>query len=691
MLAASVGIDLVVKFSKFNLEAPFDYLFVHNDDYDPVPYTGKNLPPKTTLRIGRNEHRILCLRMKSDESITRTGFTATVRIQRQTEKWHPWSKCHTDMHPTLKRYFDGSCGVGVKHRDVICSTQDAKHNRCEKETVTEYCLKAKCEFTNHPKECFVYGDAHGECADGLSKAQQRKYSTKTWRLHRTVRGICGRGAGKTRWRYTCNAFGRTDPHYADPFKIYYSKKNSFDLGVIIARLQATRQKLVARYKKGTTVLTKGVLTHKYLPLSTEKIGHKLVRSLLLGLKFTMGITGSSNTAGHDNMFLSAYPMQLQALLRPLWVEIGYKRAAFQVRNHAIGGGTGTYHLKHCVLQTAGDDADVYWWEEDMNDHCRGPHCARWLEIHLRNSLSAKGNPVWHAMLPTHHCKRKNPPTADSPRAESGFRELLRHYKDRIGLAVFEPCDGEKMLPEFRRGQTFVRWHPSAFGHRFFADVIAYYYMGAAIDFITKHRQLIHRISPHGVPNNKLTKFFSDLDVQKHNAGKPLPKPGFCNASICGNSPSWCVTTFFPMMEQYHLKNYLVNPPKKGLAWVRIGDHVHWFSEKKGGEAPIDKKIQLYVSHTVKLKMNVHVVSNGIQFFFWTCFGSGLGNRCAPRKIPGLADKILVWLDGKKVQCQNKVHYLQPGCLLLNIKAGKHQLEMQSNEKRQFAVTHVVTF
>ncbi len=70
----------------------------------------------------------------------------------------------------------------------------------------------------------------------------------------------------------------------------------------------------------------------------------MARSLLLGDSFTVGFSGSSNTAGWDNMFTSSYPIQLQSILRPFWESNGYKGAAFVVKNHAMGGSLGSNHI-----------------------------------------------------------------------------------------------------------------------------------------------------------------------------------------------------------------------------------------------------------------------------------------------------------------------------------------------------------
>ena len=95
---------------------------------------------------------------------------------------------------------------------------------------------------------------------------------------------------------------------------------------------------------------------------------RLLASLLLGKKFTYAATGSSNTAGHDNLFMAAYPMQLQSLMQSIWNVVGVRGASFRVRNAAVGGHVGTIKLGPCVgslIDNHDHHIDFVTWESGM--------------------------------------------------------------------------------------------------------------------------------------------------------------------------------------------------------------------------------------------------------------------------------------------------------------------------------------
>merc|ERR1719336_2216459 len=93
------------------------------------------------------------------------------------------------------------------------------------------------------------------------------------------------------------------------------------------------------------------------------------------------------------MFMGTFPLQLQAILRPLIAKIGYKGAAYVSHNYAWGGGLNTMTQCWTVSCQTGDNADVIYWESFMNDG--GQPVQSVLETHMRNSLLQKRRPVYH--------------------------------------------------------------------------------------------------------------------------------------------------------------------------------------------------------------------------------------------------------------------------------------------------------
>merc|ERR1719461_1252726 len=186
-----------------------------------------------------------------------------------------------------------------------------------------------------------------------------------------------------------------DPDDPDLYKIEYSTRKSFDIKGIMSMLKERKQSLEQRWEKygGEKVFTTAINKNPYQSEAETRLGFKLARALLLGDKFTVGFTGSSNTAGHHNMFYNTYPMQLQAMMGKLVTKIGYRGAAFRSKNYAWGGGLNTWTEAWCVSAMTGDDVDVVTWESYMNDGGRPDE--QICEVHLRNALLQAKRPVYH--------------------------------------------------------------------------------------------------------------------------------------------------------------------------------------------------------------------------------------------------------------------------------------------------------
>ena len=275
----------------------------------------------------------------------------------------------------MKRW-DGSCGIGVTKRNMICdnllnNTNNNNNNNdlnyqgtCHNNDIEkEYCLQTKCE------NIAAYNGNEIDQHPG--------------------------------WKYTFNGIGRIDPTFADPFEIKSSKNDKININNLIKAVTNKMLEIKKRYSN-ENVLLESIVNHKFMDDSKIRLGIKLARSMLLGDIFTVAFTGSSNTAGHDNMFMSGYPMQLQSILRPFWQKYGYYGASFRVLNHAIGGHLGTDDLNWCLKSLVGESPDVIFWESVMND-AGSRIVTKTIENHLRNSLSLPKRPVWHAMIAGIYC------------------------------------------------------------------------------------------------------------------------------------------------------------------------------------------------------------------------------------------------------------------------------------------------
>ena len=338
-------------------------------------------------------------------------------------------------------------------KQEVCYSQDSRK---------EFCVASKCEFVDN----------------------EGKYNEQT----------------NPTMKYNYNGAGRRDPKYADPFRIERSRNLEFNITTMISEVTRVRNTLKSFYNDESRVLTQAVTPHSSMDTSKLRLGIKLARSLLLGDSFTVGFTGSSNTAGHDNMFMSSYPMQLQSLMRPLWKKIGWKGAAFVVRNAAVGGSLGTEQEGWCVPQLlgGGDDIDVVFWESMMNDAGHDNSDRHMIENHLRNSISLPRRPLWHAMIagqqgdePSKFEKENADGTLASKKSRrkiyDAWAPLIEYYKEfGAGIVEFKPSNGlNPYLNENNEdaGKYYVTWHPGPQGHRLYADQIGYFYLGALLEVL----------------------------------------------------------------------------------------------------------------------------------------------------------------------------------------------------------------
>jgi len=553
----------------------------------------------------------VCMKIVTDSSVTKRGFKSKLMVSYddpQIRKWSDWSPCATLTPRSSRgnkndRHWAGTCGVGIKSKSVLqCNdnTDDdaaanSKNNNivaeqgCNvNENITEYCVKANCfDFPmavdpDHPQQAFLF-----------------------------------------------NGHGRVDPDFADPYRIQRSQREAFNISEMIAELAAVRDEIVERYPD-ERVLSTAVINHYYMDQSKLRLGIRLARSLLLGDAFTVYMTGSSNTAGHENMFMSAWPMQFQSMMRPIWKRIGYKGAAFVVKDHAEGGKISTMDLSWCIPSLIGDDADVVFWESQMNDH--GAAVEHATENHFRNAITLPRRPLYHVM----HAGKNGPDKgeyaeeyAESDK-ENGFKNegacygwicgnnnkndpdypggiLMAPYTDYgSGVTLFYPAYGlaavnNTKYEEFSNGYLYVSWHPGPTGHRVYAEMLAYHYLSCVIQTLMDIKPLIDDLTPS---TNALTKPIEEmLEILEDPPTKPLPEAfsaGHCDPFCTNATESVCISGYETLgTPRYSLRRF--REKQDSVQDTGKWTYTEWFSNpqafsyKQGGQASSDNKWWWYTN------------------------------------------------------------------------------------------------
>ncbi|ETO22013.1 hypothetical protein RFI_15189 [Reticulomyxa filosa] len=577
-----------LQFHNFDMESGFDFVrvFVNSKEEQFLTGTFAESPRLdkyfTAKDIEDNSNSIeVCLNVITDESITGKGFESTFRIEYQNPQRVEWHSdfsepCHT-AQPNGRNpsRWDGTCGVGVQRRVISqcysANISSANLNPAAKLPQVFYGMKEQAIQLEQ-----------GYCNKGDVDA---KYCIKADCEHANTKKAPEKANH-------FNGVGRIDPTYPDPFAVIlfeYDHKRS-----------AERHPRTGKRHPDNRLFTYSVTDWgNGFEESKLRLGVKMARSLLLGDSFTVAFSGSSNTAGHDNMFLSSYPMQLQSLLRPLWVRIGYKGAAFVVKNHAIGGSLGTSQISSCLPEIVGDDADVVFWEEIMNDGGRPPPKA--IENHIRNAITLKRRPVWHAILAGSYSG--DPSTFRKVQLNSAYKELAEYYtKVGAGIVEFFPSNGINPLVsqdnKYSPDLLYVTWHPGPRGHRYYAQIIAHFYLTSLLSVLKTIQPAIQNMKTT-VPTLEMHDLLQDIP-----ADSILPSGKYCGKVCTSAKRRWCISGMFPSDSSHFLRWYAESTPLL-WPWQSIASNAQSLANMDGGQAAIDAKYGFLGngrSQTLKIKI-----------------------------------------------------------------------------------------
>jgi len=650
------GFYLELNFLKFNLEQGFDILTLEIDGKLIDKYSGSQLPPSQKF-VSARKSREICLQFESDDSVAKSGYEAEVRIRHYAVSTASYTECKVvpekcwsppDHHCKRGPFWDGRCGFGVYNRTTFCDfPKDTEEEFCAPvPEPLEYCLKDKCEFVDNDLPPEVPG------AGPFAYAPLKPLF---------------------------NGAGRIDLTYPDPFQIIKSKnKDKPDLQDLRSTFQENIQELISRHPTEKLFEYSMADIHNF-EQSKKKVGHRLLGSLLHGRLFKVAFTGSSNTAGHDNMFATAYPNQLNAIMRPLWEKIGAEGAGFLSMNRAVGGKLGTKLMGWCVNSLVGDDPDMVFWESFMNDAPLNP---RDLEVHLRNAISLPSQPFWF-IFDARTGKRTNDTIGHWNR--KGVKQFMHDFSDLYPQAAllyyspFEPLISIEDHPDFfglgtsPGGKMFgkptqyhhMNWHPSSRGHRWAAEAIAYFFFSSiivAIDDLMRGETLI--------------------EVEK----QPVSDSMFCG-EMCNHGPAWCAMTFEPHDPKYGLDRFVVQ--QDGWVYEDNGDSsVIVFTAMKGGLASIDRKYHLYppMDRVSTLEIMVKVLHSPGRIMVILGVSSHDSFHGLKLKLDDVDTGCWItdWSDPKyKVIIHNPIvtephgMYNNVGCILdnMDISPGKHKLSM----------------
>eukprot|EP01083_Nonionella_stella_P097232 273279_1 len=682
----------------FDLERGFDNLFFTTqfneiyDDYAEV-WTGNwstlhRFEPNTWYQnfwmtsAEPNAFAEFCLRLQSDESNVGKGFVGEFSITREIGTWGEWSTCHA--HSARSNLGNGACGVGVHSRMSQCPSEiqlqqkKPANSRFDWSNGTHSCIN---QFSNYPvnKYCIV-----ADCGtiDNLKENPDMDETTA---------------------KYIFNGASRIDPQYADPFKITMNvgrKGRDLNLYKLKEDLQSEIDAILSRYSLPSQALFAEVLDYKW-PIQFDKLGVRLLSSLALGRVFTFVTTGSSNTAGHDNLFMSAYPMQLQSLMQVIWNKYSVYGGAFRVRNQAVGGHLGTVKQGPCIsalIGTYDKRVDMVSWESFMND---GSHIVPlYEEIWLRNILSTYN--VTHSQ-PFITCISTGEGTQAGCTVSGRFvfNSFMRYYYRNTGVANYfgqHVCqsssicaaDGEDELDENGEAipcwdravneacrASHISWHPSPHRHRVMAETFAVNFMRSAINAIDRlydSMQNIETLSSYELAcllEQNQNQNDTQSDANHAVFERPITEVHTDCGELCRNA-MWCAISFWPTPKHNQLHRYFVD----NNGWFNndtIDLPVDPLIMRNGGRAPIDHKAQWSVDKAkmgASLEMMVKVPLRYIMIVY--------PQGTSRTKIKTYFEAFDLIVDGQTKECEAAPYdkEITSFCLLDCGKPGKYKLNIK---------------
>eukprot|EP01084_Bolivina_argentea_P178819 309075_1 len=606
-----------------DIEKGFDNVFlswqynnIYSDKY--VHWTGKDIlfqikpgiyKTSDTLfwNILSGDYLEICLNLKSDNDTTSNGFKGVFNIRKELGIWNKWSNC-TTAFPERYRY-GGQCGIGVRNKTKYCPNYkwkiepingiyDDGKNICNNNETSlhEFCTKKKCENFNNTDTNNI-------------PIKNRPGKLKAFDFE---------------WKF--NGKHRVDPVYPDPFRYILGTNTKIDVDFMIQQIEDKMNQIAARYSDErilTYGMGEGINNYDTLLARMES---RLLRSLLLGRRFVISYTGSSNTAGHDNMFMSTYPMQLLSILRTFWAQIGYNGAAFHVHNAAIGGHIGTKKLNWCTNQIVPDDSDLVFWESLMNDagdKRNFPIFERW----TRNVLALPKNPIWGAINTGDAADRYGDNCHKKPYCKIGnavnmywwrdVRPIYEKSSDFLFVGARRGCYALYDAPNVSECTGLsVTWHPSPNGHRLFAETFAYWFLKVTMNGLKKYKTQIENLikDTNGRPNIELECLLHDpMYKDENNAPLPHPQPKYCGAS-CVITPNWCVSSYVVIPQYQRIANYIVRNDND--SWVlNSNGYFGALIGRTGGQASLDDKAALQTNVIgASVVIRVYVNSCGIIVF-----------------------------------------------------------------------------
>ena len=257
----------------------------------------------------------------------------------------------------------------------------------------------------------------------------------------------------------------------------------------------------------------------------------------------------------------------------------------------------------------------------MNDGGSANSRKHTMENHIRNSLSVLGGtynknirnrPLWHSLIAG---GRPTPHSFDEKGMAmySGYADLVSVYSQQYGAGMVEfiPSNGMSPMnatePQYwNRDRFYVNWHPGPFGHRLYAEMIAHFYLGAAL----KALEMVPPVTTEMLSVNETSEIFKFLEDPPYLSGLPnrVAKDRKCDPICTDAQHQFCIFGMNPKDHAYDLRKYVVDA--NGWKFEQIAGNPQSIEFMEGGQGSMDTKFGYKGNRdSGTLVMNLRVVGH----------------------------------------------------------------------------------
>lgn len=400
---------------------------------------------------------------------------------------------------------------------------------------------------------------------------------------------------------------------------------------------------------------------------------KLSAKIRSGSAIVMAFTGTSVTAGHDNLLSQAYPALVQELLSGI--------TPVTTHNLAVGNNPAVpYGL--CMNTILPEQVDIVAWEQAMNCPVDTSRC---VEAFLRHVAGVRDAPVPLVLDPVPDLSVKA--SLNRTRAKlftHGDADLHDLYAplgfhSLIGVEALQGVEDPDQFSQFRMMEqdkvaTAPKpWHPGPHGHAYIASILAYNYADLILQAVTSPPP--SSSEPPALPSPPLWGTLGDLHMDCSTLMAPNSGPDLTRRVTSGK--------YFDPRPKLSLA--AGSPPHAWEVSLWVKDRPGVIRMLEDGRGMLDRKWTASGS-----------AGSGALAFRFSSGHAGHPMVCSPPEswtgwpagYGALDLHAAVFVDGQRVEV-NK--HAQGPCYVVEpvVSAGAHSIKIVAHSQTRVAITHLL--